>query len=229
MTSITSVAEAFFAACETGKGWEGLQRLLHAQRHISRPGGAAARSKDSLLDYTRLDEGHHDGPARRSLRGEVVRDGRSAEQRCRLRSVPWHAHWPRRPGSADRTSHQHRLCLCHAVRWGQDRPHDQDMACRPGDEGTRLVLTDGSTDQSGSLFTIEAKVSVRSSPVNALPPVMVQRGTPSGAALRAPFQFRMRVIGDVGNSSAEEIRNRCPSAPRRTVAARSTGQERGAS
>jgi len=33
MASITSVAEAFFAACETGKGWGGCHRLQVAGDH----------------------------------------------------------------------------------------------------------------------------------------------------------------------------------------------------
>ena len=74
----------------------GLQRLLHAGRHVSRPGGAASRIKNTCSVHG-LDEGHHDGSAGRPLRGEVLRDGRNAQQRSRVWSVSWNYTGPGGP------------------------------------------------------------------------------------------------------------------------------------
>ncbi len=38
MASITAIANELFAACETGKGWEGLQDLLCSKRDLRRAG-----------------------------------------------------------------------------------------------------------------------------------------------------------------------------------------------
>jgi hypothetical protein len=68
-----------------------------------------------------------------------------AEQRRRVRRFSCHSYGPRRPGSRDRPPHQHRLRLCDAVRRRQDRPHDQDLARRSRDEGSRMDLTNSQT------------------------------------------------------------------------------------
>jgi len=49
MASITSVAEAFFAACETGKGWEGC-------RTYCRPDATFSAQAEPLLDLQTLEQ-----------------------------------------------------------------------------------------------------------------------------------------------------------------------------
>ena len=144
MASITSVAEAFFEACETGKGWEGCQRLLHARRHLLRPGRAAARGQDARAVH-RLDEGHHG----------VLPDGRyelksfaTDEARNNVAAYAvFHGTHTGQGGPVPPTGkqHQHRLRLRDAVRGRQDRPHDEDLARRAGDEGARLGLNGQNT------------------------------------------------------------------------------------
>ena len=140
MASITSVAEAFFAACETGQGWE-------VCRAYCVPNATFRAQAEPLLDVKTLAQ-YTDW-----MKGimTVLPDGRyevksfatdAARNNVAAYGVFHGSHTgERRPGSADGTSDQHRLRLCHAVRRGQDRPHDQDMACRAGDEGARLGLT----------------------------------------------------------------------------------------
>ena len=133
MASITSVAEAFFAACETGKGWEGC-------RAYCTPDATFSAQAEPLLDVKTLEQ--YTDWMKAIL--TVLPDGRyeiksfatdEARNNVAAYGVFHGTHTgPGRPGSADGTPHQHRLRLCHAVRGRQDRPHDQDLACRPGDE-----------------------------------------------------------------------------------------------
>lgn len=51
MTSIKKVAELFFDACETGKGWEGCQPYCHPGATFSAQAGALA-DIDTLQAYT---------------------------------------------------------------------------------------------------------------------------------------------------------------------------------
>ena len=51
MSSIRGVAELFFDACETGKGWEGCQQYCYADATCSAQAGALA-GVDTLQAYT---------------------------------------------------------------------------------------------------------------------------------------------------------------------------------
>ena len=48
MSSIRDVAELFFEACETGKGWQGCEQYCH-------PGATFAAQTDALADVTTLE------------------------------------------------------------------------------------------------------------------------------------------------------------------------------
>ena len=51
MASITEVADKFFVACETGKGWEGCNQYCHPNATFSAQAGALADVK-TLQGYT---------------------------------------------------------------------------------------------------------------------------------------------------------------------------------
>ena len=112
MASIRSVAEAFFTACESGKGWETCSTYCALNATFSAQAEPLLEVK-TLAQYTDwmkglmtiLPDGHY----------EVKSFATDLEQRGRLRRVPWHAYRPRRPGSPNGASHQRRLRLCHAV------------------------------------------------------------------------------------------------------------------
>ena len=139
MASITSVAEAFFAACETGKGWDGCSAYCT-------PNATFCAQAEPLLEVKTLAQ-YTDW-----MKGimSVLPDGRyevksfatdATRNNVAAYGVFHGTHTgPGGPGSPDRAPHEHRLRLCHAVRGGEDRPHDEDLACRPGDEGARLVI-----------------------------------------------------------------------------------------
>lgn len=138
MASITSVAQDFFAVCETGKGWEGCKAYRHADASFAAQAEPLAEMH-TLRDYTEwmkglltiLQDGRYDvksfatDEARRSV--------------CCLWRVHRHPHRPGQPLSADRQDRGVRLRLRDAVGGRQDPPHDQDLACRLGAETTRLV------------------------------------------------------------------------------------------
>ena len=137
MASITTVAEAFFEACETGKGWE------VCKAHCT-PGATFRAQAEPLLDVktlaqytdwmkgimTVLPDAHYEvksfatDAARNNVAAYGVFHGTHTGQ-----------------GRPDRTSHQHRLRVRHGLRRRQDCSHHQDLALRIGDEGTRLVLS----------------------------------------------------------------------------------------
>ena len=49
MTSITGIAEKFFAACETGKGWEGCKQYCH-------PGATFSAQAEPLAEIRTLQQ-----------------------------------------------------------------------------------------------------------------------------------------------------------------------------
>src|SRR5262245_36468236 len=49
MASITAIAEQFFAACETGQGWQGCQAYCH-------PGATVSVQADALAGVTTLEQ-----------------------------------------------------------------------------------------------------------------------------------------------------------------------------
>jgi len=51
MTSIRDIAEQFFAACETGKGWDGCKAYCHSTATFSAQAGAL-NGVDTLQAYT---------------------------------------------------------------------------------------------------------------------------------------------------------------------------------
>jgi hypothetical protein len=115
MASIKNVAEAFFSACESGKGWEACSAYCTPNATFQAQAEPLLEVK-TLAQYTDwmkgiltvLPDGHYE------LKSFAIR--RSAEQRCCLRRFPRHSYWLRRSGSSDGTTDEHRLRLCHAVR-----------------------------------------------------------------------------------------------------------------
>jgi hypothetical protein len=122
-----------------GQGMGSLQHVLHAKCDIFGAGRATAGRENARAVHG-LDEGHDDGTAGCLLRGEVIRDGQRAEQRCRLRRISWHPQGTGRASSSDGPPNQHGLRVRDAIRGRQDRPLDQNMERRPGAEGTRLGI-----------------------------------------------------------------------------------------
>ncbi len=47
MSSMKQVAEQFFDACETGKGWEVCQKYLSRRRHVLGSSRSAGRRQDA--------------------------------------------------------------------------------------------------------------------------------------------------------------------------------------
>src|SRR5262249_9620832 len=112
-----------------------------------------------------------------------------------LRRPSCHPHGPRRPRSADRTSHQHRLCVRYAVRRRQDRPHDQDLERRARAEGPRLVLRfpDREPRESARLYAIQSGMKKRVALIAAL---VMLASAGAAAETKSPQQYLGFNVGD---------------------------------
>lgn len=78
MSSIKEIAEGFFDACETGKGWAGCQKFCHADASFAAQAGALAGVKtlEAYTDwmkglFTPVPNGHYE------LRAFAVDEGRN--------------------------------------------------------------------------------------------------------------------------------------------------------
>src|SRR5215467_1563238 len=123
--SITDVAEAFFDACETGKGWEVCGAYCT-------PNATFSAQAEPLLDVKTLAQ-YTDW-----MKGmlTVLPDARyevksfatdSARNSVVAYGVFWDAYRPGWASSSDWPRDQHGLCVRNAVRRRQDRPYDQNM------------------------------------------------------------------------------------------------------
>ena len=108
--SITNVAEAFFDACETGKGWEVCSAYCTRQATFSAQ-AEPLLNVQTLAEYTEWMKGIM----------TILPDAHL-----------WDSYWAGRSGSTDWSPSPHRLRLCHGIRGRQDRSHDEDLECRPG-------------------------------------------------------------------------------------------------
>ena len=77
-TSITTVAEEFFAACETGKGWDVCNKYCTPNATFTAQAEPLLEVK-TLADEHEGDEGDHDRSSGRALRSEVFRHGYHAK------------------------------------------------------------------------------------------------------------------------------------------------------
>jgi len=128
MTSIRDIAEQFFAACETGKGWDGCAQYCH-------PGATFAAQVDALdgietLEaYTEWMKGLliplPDGNA--EVRSFAVDEARN---NVAALGVFRGTHTGGRARATDRERRGRRLRLRHGLRRRQDPSHDQDLERR---------------------------------------------------------------------------------------------------
>ena len=115
MASITEIADEFFVACETGKGW-------NTCKAYCTPNATFAAQAEPLADVKSLQQ-YCDWM--KGLLG-FIPDGRyelvsfaTDEKRRNVSAYavfPRHAHRPRRTGSANGQEGGQGLCLRHAVR-----------------------------------------------------------------------------------------------------------------
>ncbi|MEI9975164.1 MAG: hypothetical protein WDO73_25785 [Ignavibacteriota bacterium] len=139
MTSITTIAQEFFDACETGKGWSVCSANCTPNATFSAQAEPLLDIK-TLADYTEWMKGIATvlPGARYEVKSFATDDTRN---NVAVYAV-FHAtpHRARRPSSADGPKHEYGLCVRDAVRRRQHRPHDKDLERRTGDEGSRLGL-----------------------------------------------------------------------------------------
>ena len=138
--SITETADAFFAACETGKGWAGCRAYCTPDASFVAQAEPLAeiRTLEAYCDWMAgllgfIPNGSYaikafaTDEARRSVCAYGVFSGTHSGEGG-----------PCPPTGQDDA---HRLCLCDGIHRRQDPPHDQDLECRLGDARTRLGMS----------------------------------------------------------------------------------------
>jgi hypothetical protein len=127
MASITAIANDFFAACETGKGWETCKAYCAPNATFAAQAEPLADIK-TLAEYTDWMKGlmtiMPDGSYEvKSFATDTERNNVAAY------GVFYRPRWSVR---ADRQKDELGLRLCNAIHWRQDQPHDEDLAFRYG-------------------------------------------------------------------------------------------------
>jgi hypothetical protein len=129
MSDITMIAKQFFDACETGGGWNTCQAFCTADASF-------AAQSEPLADITTLAAYTDWMKGLLSFMPDGTYQVKSFATDEAERNVAAYAVF--RPLPTDRQAHDDRLCLRHAVQRRPDFPHDQDLECAMGHEGTRL-------------------------------------------------------------------------------------------
>ena len=122
MASITAIAKDFFAACETGKGWEACKAYCTPNATFAAQAEPLADIK-TLAGYTDWMKGlmtiMPDGSYEvKSFATDTERNNVAAYA---VFSFAYRFRWS---GRADRQKNDVRLCLCNAVYRRQDKSHD---------------------------------------------------------------------------------------------------------
>jgi hypothetical protein len=137
-TSITTVAEAFFEACEKGQGWAVCSRYCT-------PNASFSAQAEPLLDLKKLAQ--YTDWMKGMLTVLPDAHGQRPEQRRRLWGVLRDPYRSGRACSPNGAQDQYGLRLCDAIRRRQNRAYDKDMergACaeRPRlGVGNRVTIT----------------------------------------------------------------------------------------
>jgi hypothetical protein len=139
MASITAVASDFFAACETGKRWEGCKTYRAPNATFAAQAEPLAGIK-TLAEYadwmkglmTSVPDGSYEVRSLATIASETT-------------SLPTMSFRVLIPVPVVRASRPEKddlgLCLCDAVHRRQDQPHDEDLAFWNGTKGTGLGLS----------------------------------------------------------------------------------------
>ena len=139
MTNITSIAAAFFEACEAGKGWEGCRAYCLPNATFAAQSEPLAEIR-TLQAYTEWMKGllsfMPDG------RYEVKSFATDADRNsvCAYGVFFRDTYRRGRSLSADRPKHPHRVRLRDGVRRRQSPSHDQDLECGLGYARTRVGI-----------------------------------------------------------------------------------------
>src|SRR5450631_3730885 len=157
--TITTVAEAFFTACETGKGWEVCSAYCTPNATFSAQAEPLLDVK-TLAQYTDWMKGMLTVLPDARYEVKSFADGQRAEQCRRLWSFLRDAYWSGWAGSSHRPRDQHRLCLRNAVRRRQDRPYDQNMERWHGAQGPRLGIEEVN-ERNGDVSTSPSGVTLK--------------------------------------------------------------------
>src|SRR6478672_8720377 len=148
MSSITAIANDFFAACETGKGWEACKAYCAPNATFAAQAEPLAGIK-TLAEYTDWMKGLM----------TIMPDGSYevksfAKQRRCLRCLFGYSYRSRWSVRADRQKDDLGLRLCDAVHRRQDQPHDEDLAFWNGTKRTRLGLNGSDLPQGGAIPSV---------------------------------------------------------------------------
>ena len=110
MTSITSVAEAFFDACETGRGWQACSAYCTPDATFSAQAEPLLEVK-TLAQYTDWMKGML------TVLPDAKYEIKSFATDATRNNVAAYGYSYRAPrsGGGDGPQYQHRLCLCNAV------------------------------------------------------------------------------------------------------------------